>query len=95
MDVQTKSLYGNIYDQAFYNGAFFDKIYPMAIKLYDGVIFKTFSTKHGVPERLTVVISNYQNEPGFRVHEERPKEQNPIRKNRTRISKPEPNKGSN
>ena len=64
MDRQTKSLYGNIYAQFFYNGAFFDDIYPMDRKADAVISFKTFITDHLVHERLTIDGSKEQNAPG-------------------------------
>ena len=64
MDGQTKSLGGNIYSQLFYNGTFFDEIYPMARKSDTRIALKTFITDLGVYECLTIDFSKDQNAPG-------------------------------
>ena len=63
LDVQTKSLDGNIYAQVFSNGTFFAEIYPMARKSYYGVAFKTLIVELWVTKYLTIDGSKDQKSP--------------------------------
>ena len=58
---QTNSSEINKYAKVFSNGSFFTEIYPMAIKADAGIALKTFITKLGFPERITIDVSKEQN----------------------------------
>ena len=63
MDGRIKPLYENRYAQVLSNGTFFSEIYPMARNADSGISLKTFITKLGLPERLTIYVSKDKNAP--------------------------------
>jgi hypothetical protein len=64
MDGRVKSIDGNRHTQAFANGSFFAKVYPMATKGLAGQALKEFIMELGVPNKLTIDGSKEQNGKG-------------------------------